>query len=45
VTGEGRQARMPVREHPAFGMWADRNDLGDVAAQVRNLRKGRHHAL
>jgi prevent-host-death family protein len=31
----------PVREHPAFGMWADRADLADVNAYVRGLRKGR----
>ena len=25
----------------AFGMWADRTDMDDVDAWVRNLRKGR----
>jgi antitoxin (DNA-binding transcriptional repressor) of toxin-antitoxin stability system len=28
-------------DHPAFGMWADRNDLIDVDDFVRKLRKGR----
>lgn len=28
-------------DHPAFGMWADRNDLDDVDTFVTNLRKGR----
>ena len=26
---------------PAFGMWRDRDDLADVPAHVRALRKGR----
>lgn len=26
---------------PAFGIWADREDLTDVRAHVRKLRKGR----
>lgn len=30
-----------TRDHPAFGMWADREDMKDVDAYVRNLRKGR----
>ena len=30
-------------DHPAFGLWADRHDLEDVAAHVRRLRKGRFH--
>jgi antitoxin (DNA-binding transcriptional repressor) of toxin-antitoxin stability system len=32
-------------KHPSFGMWKDRDDLLDVARAVRNLRKGRGHAL
>lgn len=28
-------------KHQAFGMWADRADMTDVAAYVRKLRKGR----
>jgi len=32
-------------DHPAFGMWAGREDLNDPAAHVRNLRKARHGAL
>ncbi len=27
--------------HRAFGLWADRNDLRDVAGYVRQLRRGR----
>jgi prevent-host-death family protein len=28
-------------DHPAFGMWSDRDDCNDVDAFLRNLRKGR----
>ena len=28
-------------DFPAFGMWRDREDLSDVDAHVRELRKGR----
>ena len=34
-----------ARTHAAFGMWADRTDLADVAAHVRTLRQGRFGAL
>ncbi len=34
-----------VKDHPAFGMWKDREDLRDVAAYVRRLRKGRFDAV
>lgn len=40
----GAQADKPVvkaADHPAFGLWADRDDMVDVAAHVRDLRKGR----
>jgi hypothetical protein len=40
-----RDDSMSVKEHPAFGMWKDRDDLRDVDQTVRNLRKGRGHAL
>ena len=30
-------------DHPACGMWADREDMKDVEAYVRRLRKGRRH--
>ena len=33
-----------VREHPAFGLWKNREDLRDVGKVVRKLRKGRAHA-
>jgi antitoxin (DNA-binding transcriptional repressor) of toxin-antitoxin stability system len=31
--------------HAAFGMWADRDDMKDVGAHVRRLRRGRFDAL
>ena len=34
----------PANEEPklkGFGMWADREDMKDVDAYIRNLRKGR----
>jgi antitoxin (DNA-binding transcriptional repressor) of toxin-antitoxin stability system len=38
------EAERPARkaaEHPAFGMWASRDDMADVESYVRTLRKGR----
>lgn len=32
-------------EHPAFGMWAGRDDMADVPGYVRQLRKGRRNAV
>jgi hypothetical protein len=34
-----------VSSHPAFGMWADRDDLDDVQRVVRALRRGRLDAI
>lgn len=34
-----------VQNHAAFGMWADRDDIEDVASYVRRLRRSRYHAL
>ena len=33
--------KKPVEDHAAFGMWRDREEMTDVDAYVRNLRKGR----
>ena len=35
-----RLAQVPLREDPAIGMWADREDMQDSAAWVRKLRQG-----
>ena len=32
------------RSLPAFGMWRDRDDMNDVEAHIRSLRRGRGHA-
>ena len=37
--------RKRTSEHAAFGLWADRDDLPDVAAHVRRLRGGRFDDL
>ncbi len=34
-----------AKDHPAFGMWADRDDLTDVATHVHRLRRSRFDAL
>jgi antitoxin (DNA-binding transcriptional repressor) of toxin-antitoxin stability system len=36
------KARMKVEDHPGFGMWKDREDMKDVDAYLRNLRKPRY---
>lgn len=33
--------RQSASDHPAFGMWKEREDMADVEAFVRDLRKGR----
>jgi hypothetical protein len=35
-----RLAKVPLREDPAIGMWADREGMQDSAAWVRKLRQG-----
>jgi hypothetical protein len=45
VRNQGKQAVAKAKDHPAFGLWADRQDLKDVAEHVRKLRKGRFDAL
>jgi hypothetical protein len=37
--------KIGAKNHPAFGIWADRDDMKDVAAHVRRLRRGRYHDL
>jgi hypothetical protein len=38
---EASKPQVKVADHPAFGIWADRHDLDDVPAYVRELRKPR----
>jgi prevent-host-death family protein len=41
------KSKEPMRgeEHPAFGMWADREDLKDPSAWVRKIRAPRYDRL
>ena len=41
IDAEREAESRPDTEFPAFGMWRDREDLIDVDAHVRELRKGR----
>jgi hypothetical protein len=41
--GHVNRKKRPIIEHEAFGMWKDREDMKDVDAYVRRLRKGRIH--
>jgi len=34
-----------IADDPAVGMWADRSEMADPGAYVRNLRKGRFDAV
>lgn len=34
-----------ARDHPSFGIWADREDMADPAAWVRELRRPRFRGL
>jgi hypothetical protein len=43
--GGGGKAGGKVKDHPAFGLWADRQDLKDVRVHVRRLRRGRFDAV
>jgi antitoxin (DNA-binding transcriptional repressor) of toxin-antitoxin stability system len=41
---EGKKKKR-LQDHPFFGMNADREDMKDVAAYVRKLRRGRYRDL
>ena len=45
ISGEPGRAAIKAADHTAFGLWADRDDMADPAAHVRNLRKGRFDDL
>ncbi len=44
-SGRGNARRVSASELPAFGMWKDREDMRDVNAYVRRLRRGRFDDL
>ena len=37
--------RVRAADHPAFGMWADRADMADPSAYIREQRRGRFDDL
>jgi len=39
------KTKAKISELPGFGMWKDREDMKDVAAYVRRIRRGRFHDL
>ncbi|HPA21576.1 MAG TPA: type II toxin-antitoxin system prevent-host-death family antitoxin [Verrucomicrobiae bacterium] len=41
----GGSKRPSAAEHEAFGMWANRDDMADPSAYVREMRKGRSDDL
>lgn len=43
--GKGPARPVRTKDHPAFGLWADRKDMADVAAYMRALRRGRFDDL
>jgi hypothetical protein len=43
VPVSGAKAKLKCGDHPAFGMWRDREDMSDVEAYVRRIRRPRHH--
>ncbi len=42
LTALGMKKVMRAADHPAFGMWADREDMKDVEAWLRKIRKPRY---
>ena len=45
IAGEADQPVAKAADHPAFGLWADRDDMKDGTAHVRDLREGRFNDL
>lgn len=41
VSGSGRNRPASAREHAAFGLWTDRDDLANPAEHVRRIRQRR----
>jgi antitoxin (DNA-binding transcriptional repressor) of toxin-antitoxin stability system len=37
--------KFSIRDHPAVGMWKDREDMKDPVECVREMRSGRYHDL
>ncbi len=45
VEDDAEQSSVRTEDHAAFGLWADRDELEDVGAHVRRLRRGRFDGL
>jgi antitoxin (DNA-binding transcriptional repressor) of toxin-antitoxin stability system len=45
IVPSGKKKKASAKTHPAFGMWADREDMADVEKTVRTLRKDRFNAF
>ena len=45
IQESGKRRIEKVEDHPAFGMWADREDMKDPAAYVRKIRRRRFRDL
>ena len=42
---QANKKRTSICDHPAFGMWKDREDMKDVSAWLRKIRSGRFSDL
>jgi prevent-host-death family protein len=42
---ENRDQRQSIRDEPAVGMWADRDEMADPSQYVRAIRKARYRDL
>ena len=38
---EENRSKFKIEDHPAFGMWADREDMADPVAYVEKIRQPR----
>jgi hypothetical protein len=41
----GKKKRMSVFDHPAFGMWKDREDMKDPTKYIHDMRRKLRHDL
>lgn len=45
VPTQADQPKGSIKDNPAVGMWADRQDMEDPAEYVRKLRRGRYRDI
>jgi hypothetical protein len=41
ATNTRHESQTKAADHPAVGMWSDRDDMTDVSEYVRRIRRGR----